>query len=264
MVLYGLKQWQLRAPVLAFAAIVGVIVLAVRPSAEGDKCWKAVYGKTNEEPTHHSPDRCLARHKSLTEAQEACVADSECTGIGHDDGWKCGEDTLYYELRKSPKLTQCFVCLIWGQETCGAEASINFPGSDSDVKALVKNGFVGFGEQDGGIQYKTVEEGSGDAPAAGAKVTVGVNGFLMNGVNVVSSYNKNKNGFQAKPLQWELGKAPADKSPKGFNLIVAQMKKGEKRVVLVPPEQAYGDKGNGGLIKWKAWLVYYLELQDIA
>ena len=46
----------------------------------------------------------------------------------------------------------------------------------------------------------------------------------------------------------------------GFDVMVQDMKLGEKRTVVLPPSMAYGDAGAGGIIPGGAYLVFDIEL----
>ena len=50
----------------------------------------------------------------------------------------------------------------------------------------------------------------------------------------------------------------------GWEKVVATMQKGEKRLVVIPPELAYGSSGIGGVIPADAFLVFEMELTSIS
>ncbi|HOX92171.1 MAG TPA: FKBP-type peptidyl-prolyl cis-trans isomerase, partial [Spirochaetales bacterium] len=46
----------------------------------------------------------------------------------------------------------------------------------------------------------------------------------------------------------------------GWDMVMMDMKKGEKRVVAIPPEYAYGPDGYRGLIPPNSYLIFELEV----
>jgi FKBP-type peptidyl-prolyl cis-trans isomerase len=100
-----------------------------------------------------------------------------------------------------------------------------------------------------GVYIQTLDEGSGDGAAAGATVDVAYVGFLTTGVV-----------FNAGAFDFVLG---GGRVLPGFDEGVTGMKVGERRLVIVPPGQAYGlsPRGNipGGSI-----LIFDLEVRSIS
>ena len=46
----------------------------------------------------------------------------------------------------------------------------------------------------------------------------------------------------------------------GFDIMVQDMKIGERRTIVLPPDMAYGDQGAGGVIPGGAYIAFDVEL----
>lgn len=101
-----------------------------------------------------------------------------------------------------------------------------------------------------GLQYVVVEEGSGDSPAKGAMVSVHYTGKLLDGKKFDSSYDR------GKPIDFPVGNGQVIK---GWDEALLGMKKGEKRVLIIPPQLGYGPSGRGP-IPPNAIMVFDVEL----
>jgi FKBP-type peptidyl-prolyl cis-trans isomerase len=101
-----------------------------------------------------------------------------------------------------------------------------------------------------GLQYVVVEEGSGDSPVKGAMVSVHYTGKLLDGKKFDSSYDR------GKPIDFPVGNGQVIK---GWDEALLGMKKGEKRVLIIPPELGYGPSGRGP-IPPNATMVFDVEL----
>ncbi|MBZ5498663.1 MAG: peptidylprolyl isomerase [Acidobacteriia bacterium] len=93
-----------------------------------------------------------------------------------------------------------------------------------------------------GVKFVVVREGRGEIPAAGTRVQVSYSGRYLKGLSFVSTADGGKPYFgdQPEPFEFEVGKAVVNR---GLDAAIAQMKRGEKRIVIVPPGQAYGTGG---------------------
>ena len=104
------------------------------------------------------------------------------------------------------------------------------------------------------LVIETLEEGRGEAAAAGNTVTVHYTGWLEDGTKFDSSLDRNS------PFQFNLG---AGQVIRGWDEGVAGMKPGGKRKLTIPAELGYGAHGAGGVIPPHATLVFEVELLSI-
>ncbi len=103
-----------------------------------------------------------------------------------------------------------------------------------------------------GLRYVIKKQGTGEPPAKGTMVVVNYTGrLLVSGQKFDSSYDR------GKPITFAVG---TGRVIKGWDEALLTMKKGEKRVLIIPPELAYGVRGAGSVIPPNAWLVFEVEL----
>jgi len=109
---------------------------------------------------------------------------------------------------------------------------------------------------DGAVEKLVIDDviiGSGDAVEKGDKVDVHYIGRLMNGQEFDNSYS-NRKPFTFKVGGWRV--------IEGWDLGVVGMKKGGQRILVIPPELAYGNR-DVGPIPAGATLIFAIELIDI-
>ena len=104
---------------------------------------------------------------------------------------------------------------------------------------------------DSGLQYKVLEMGDGERPAATDKVTVHYRGTLLNGEEFDSSYAR------GEPVSFALNQVIP-----GWTEGVQLMPVGSKFMFYIPPNLAYGPSG-GGPIGPNATLIFEVELMGI-
>lgn len=105
-----------------------------------------------------------------------------------------------------------------------------------------------------GLQYKDVTIGSGDEAQPGKTVSVHYTGWLTNGAKFDSSLER------GQPFSFTLG---AGSVIPGWEEGVAGMKVSGKRILVIPPDLAYGVSGAGGVIPPNATLIFEIELLEV-
>ncbi len=100
-----------------------------------------------------------------------------------------------------------------------------------------------------GLRYAIIREGEGEAAKPGQNVRVHYTGFLSDGKKFDSSRDR------GQIFNFPLGKGNVIR---GWDLGVEGMLPGEKRVLVIPPELGYGNRG-GGPIPGNATLVFVVE-----
>jgi len=106
-----------------------------------------------------------------------------------------------------------------------------------------------------GIRYIIKTQGTGGKPSSGRTVSVNYTGRLLSGTVFDASE------LRGSPLEFQAG---TGRVIKGFDETVLDMRVGEKRLVIIPPELAYGDREVGsGLIPANSFLIFEIELAGV-
>jgi peptidylprolyl isomerase len=127
-------------------------------------------------------------------------------------------------------------------------------------------------EGENGLKYIVLKEGQGKIPIAGAKVKVAYSGkCLLVGKSFVSTAEEGKPYWGDTPELFEFTVGTTKINP-GVDAVLAQMKKGEKRLLIVPADQGYKTSGfyakqrpneKRFVISPNTLLVYEVEILDI-
>jgi FKBP-type peptidyl-prolyl cis-trans isomerase len=104
-----------------------------------------------------------------------------------------------------------------------------------------------------GLMYVVTKEGAGAKPNKGTKVKAHYNGTLINGQKFDSSVDR------GQPFEFVVG---VHQVIAGWDEAFLDMKKGEKRTLIIPANLGYGDRGASPVIPPKATLVFDVELID--
>lgn len=103
-----------------------------------------------------------------------------------------------------------------------------------------------------GLQYKVLTPGTGKAPAATDKVTVNYTGKLIDGTVFDSSSSR------AEPTSFVVNQVIP-----GWTEALQLMHEGDKWMLYIPSDLAYGEQGAGGQIPPHATLIFEVELVKV-
>ena len=124
---------------------------------------------------------------------------------------------------------------------------------DADL-AVIETTYPGLTTDSAGLRYSIQKQGTGTKPQQGSTVKVNYKGMFLSGEVFDASE------AHGGPLTFEAGNG---RVIPGWDKTIMDMKVGEKRLVVIPPELAYGERGAGGVIPPNAFLVFEMELVGI-
>jgi FKBP-type peptidyl-prolyl cis-trans isomerase len=120
---------------------------------------------------------------------------------------------------------------------------------------LVDQRFPGAASLPSGIRYVVLQLGEGEAkPRPGQWVRVHYTAHFLDG----SFFDSSREGDEG-PFNFQLG---TGRVIAGWDEIIPTMRRGERRIVIIPYWRAYGDRGIRGKVPRQATLVFDLELID--
>ncbi|GHU49947.1 peptidylprolyl isomerase [Spirochaetia bacterium] len=138
------------------------------------------------------------------------------------------------------------------RQTQQAAASQGKAKRDADI-AAIKAKYPDLAETASGLQYIIQTEGKGNKVAAGKTVQVSYKGMFLSGEVFDAS------DVHGGPIEVVAG---AGRMIPGFEQTFLDMKLGEKRLVVIPPELAYGPRAVGP-IPANSFLIFEMELVSI-
>jgi peptidylprolyl isomerase len=139
------------------------------------------------------------------------------------------------------------------QEISSAETEKAKAREDADI-AQIQAKYPNAALSPSGLRYIIQKEGTGPKPEQGKTVSINYKGMFLSG-EVFD--NSDLHG----PLEFQIG---SGRVIPGFEIAALDMRLGEKRLVIIPPELAYGERGIGnGAIPGNSFLVFEMELARI-
>lgn len=124
--------------------------------------------------------------------------------------------------------------------------------------AEINKKFPGYERSVDGIWFKTTKAGSGDKCGKGKNVNTDYKGYFLDGQVFDGSSKLLKGGHEALDFTTAVGMMIP-----GFDAMVQDMKLGEVRTCVLPPDQAYGERGIPGAIPENAFLCFDIQLNSI-
>lgn len=111
-----------------------------------------------------------------------------------------------------------------------------------------------------GLKFQILQDAAADAkrPENGKTVTVHYTGWLDENGKEGKKFDSSVDRNQAFSFRLGVGQVI-----KGWDEGVLDMKVGEKRRLVIPPQLAYGDHGAGNVIPANATLIFDVELLEI-
>jgi FKBP-type peptidyl-prolyl cis-trans isomerase len=187
--------------------------------------------------------------------------------IGDSAIFKCNADSVFTKLFRIPNIPPEFdsVDFIYfnikmleikteDEMKAAQEAEMEMLMNEETVKrnAYLDEHYPNAEPSSTGLYYVQTKKGSGSKPETGMKVKVHYTGTFLDGKKFDSSVDR------GEPFEFSLGKGQVIR---GWDEGIANMQKGEKGILIVPSELAYG-KGNRGIPPYST-LVFEVELVDI-
>lgn len=170
--------------------------------------------------------------------------------IAKDDTIKTVEIIRVGDAAKAFKSDQAaFDALIGGQEDRAKEKELAIM---EEAMKQIKGQWPDAITTESGLKYIVEAEGTGDSPKVGDMVKVHYTGKLLDGTKFDSSVDR------GNPIDFPVGQG---RVIKGWDEALLTMKKGEKRVLIIPASLGYGPSERGP-IPPNATMVFNVELID--
>lgn len=142
-----------------------------------------------------------------------------------------------------------------GGEEAEEEASAAGAATDAACAEITGYDPASLRTTDSGLGILEISEGSGRAVEAGDTLRVHYTGCLTDGTKFDSSYDRGAPFGSESPFVVGEGQVI-----QGWDEGIQGMRAGGERLLVIPPELGYGERGAGGVIPPDATLVFRVEL----
>lgn len=120
------------------------------------------------------------------------------------------------------------------------------------IEALIADRYPDTIKTASGLRYIIKKEGTGEPPKPGKTIIAHYTGRLLETNRQFDSSHD-----RGEPIRFRVGTGQVIP---GWDEAMLTMKKGEKRILILPPELAYGSRGVARVIPPDAWLLFDVEL----
>ena len=128
------------------------------------------------------------------------------------------------------------------------------PKTTSKWKKVINNMNSEAIQTSSGLKYKDIIVGDGESPEKGDRVAVHYTGTLEDGTKFDSSKDR------GQPFEFAIGMGQVIR---GWDEGVMTMRPGGNRILTIPSDLAYGDRGSGKIISPGATLIFDVELLEV-
>jgi peptidylprolyl isomerase len=122
----------------------------------------------------------------------------------------------------------------------------------ADALALIQKQWPKLITTKSGLMYEVLKQGSGGNPGGNATVSITYKGMLLSGKVFADS------AAAGSAVTVQMDKL----SIKGWSEALLAMKRGEKRLLVLPPELAFASRGYSNIVPPDAFVAFELELVD--
>lgn len=158
---------------------------------------------------------------------------------------------------KNYTFTFSIICLLAITACMNSDSKKNQKGSHMSKQGDTLN-LKNFTTHPSGLMHEILKEGTGKKPSGGQIVKVHYTGWLLDGKDKVGK-KFDSSVDRGQYFEFPVGMGHVIK---GWDHTVADMKIGEKRIVIIPASLGYGTRGAGLVIPGNATLIFEIELFD--
>ena len=153
-------------------------------------------------------------------------------------------------MKKLASLILPVAALLWAAPAPADEKAAPAPAAEKKESKMVTT--------PSGLQYEDTKVGTGESPKAGQTCVMQYTGWLW--VDGKKGKKFDSSLDRGQPFSFPLGQG---RVIKGWDEGVATMKVGGKRLLLIPPDLAYGARGMSSLIPPNSTLYFEVQLLRI-